>query len=199
MCEAGWIPRKTNHAVQRLVKIMMSPQIQITGHKNLQSINNSEAREWRHDSDKTQTNKLEWRMILKISLRAKAVVSKTLVKRKLRLYFLYFLRNTLILTESRGEFSDQLHSIFRLRALRYYSGQRERKMGSLSNILSSTCTASTDESWSFSRMFRKDNKERFTFRSAHHYLQQTHRPSQYTKTSCNWCFMAIQLEEGFCT
>ena len=28
---------------------------------------NSEAGEWRHDSDKTQTNKLEWWMILKIS------------------------------------------------------------------------------------------------------------------------------------
>ena len=30
------------------------------------ALENSEAREWRHDSDKTQTNKLEWRMILKI-------------------------------------------------------------------------------------------------------------------------------------
>ena len=49
------------------------------------------------------------------------------------------------------------------------------------------------------QMFRKDNKERLTFRSAHHYLQQTRRPSQYTKTSCNRCFMAIQLEEGFST
>ena len=42
---------------------------------------NSEAREWRHQSDKTQTNKLEWWMILKISLRKKAGVPKTLVKR----------------------------------------------------------------------------------------------------------------------
>ena len=58
-------------------------------------------------------------MILKISLRAKAGVPKTLVKRKLRLHFLYFPQNTLMLTESRGEFSD-LHSIFRLRALRYW-------------------------------------------------------------------------------
>ena len=59
-------------------------------------------------------------MILKISLRAKAVVPKTLVKQKLRLDFLYFPQNTLLLTEleSRGEFSD-LHSTFRLRALRY--------------------------------------------------------------------------------
>ena len=28
-------------------------------------LTNSEVREWRHDSDKTQTNKLEWQMILK--------------------------------------------------------------------------------------------------------------------------------------
>ena len=53
-------------------------------------VNNSEALEWRHDSDKTQTNKLEWWIILKISLRAKAGVPKTLVKRKLRQYSLYF-------------------------------------------------------------------------------------------------------------
>ena len=79
---------------------------------------NSEAREWRHDSDKTQTNIPEWWMILKISLRAKASVPKTLVKRKFRLYSLYFPQKTLVLTESRGEFSD-LHSIFRLCALRY--------------------------------------------------------------------------------
>ena len=58
-------------------------------------------------------------MILKISLRAKAGVPKTLVKRKLRLHFLYFPQNALMLTESRGEFSD-LHSIFRLHALRYW-------------------------------------------------------------------------------
>ena len=51
-------------------------------------------------------------MILKISLRAKAGVPKTLVKQKNRLNSLYFPQN------SRGEFSD-LHSIFRLRALRY--------------------------------------------------------------------------------
>ena len=53
-------------------------------------------------------------MILKISLRAKADVPKTLVKRKFRLHFLYSPQNTLMLTEFRGEFSD-LHSIFRLR------------------------------------------------------------------------------------
>ena len=41
---------------------------------------NSEAREWRHDSDKTQTNKLEWWMILKISFRETAGVPNTLVK-----------------------------------------------------------------------------------------------------------------------
>ena len=52
-------------------------------------------------------------MILKISLRAKASVPKTLEKRKLRLHSLYFPQNTLMLTESREEFSD-LHSIFRL-------------------------------------------------------------------------------------
>ena len=79
---------------------------------------NSEAREWRHDSDKTLTNKLESWMILKISLRAKVGVPKTLVKRKFRQHSLYFPHNTLMLTESCGEFSD-LHSIFRLRALRY--------------------------------------------------------------------------------
>ena len=77
---------------------------------------NSEAREWRHDSDKSQTNK--WWTILKISLKAKAGVPKTLVKQKLRLHSLYFPQKTLLLTESRGEFSD-LHSIFRLCALRY--------------------------------------------------------------------------------
>ena len=65
----------------------------------------------------TQTNKLALRMILKISLRAKAGVPKTLVKQKLRLHYLYFPQNTLMLTESRGEFSH-LHSIFKLRALR---------------------------------------------------------------------------------
>ena len=43
---------------------------------------------------------------------------KTLVKQKLPLHLLYFPQNTLLLAESRGEFSD-LHSIFRLRALRY--------------------------------------------------------------------------------
>ena len=79
---------------------------------------NSETREWRHDWDKTQTNKLKWWMILKISLRAKAGVPQTLVKQKLRLHSLYFPQNTLLLTESRGEFSD-LHSIFKLRALRF--------------------------------------------------------------------------------
>ena len=59
-------------------------------------------------------------MILKISLRAKAGVPKTLAKQKLRLHSLYFPQNTLMLTASCGEFSD-LHSfsIFRLCALRY--------------------------------------------------------------------------------
>ena len=79
---------------------------------------NSVAHKWRHDSDKTQTNKLEWWMILKISSRAKGGVPKTLLEQKHRLNFLYFPQNTLMLTESREEFSD-LHSIFRLRALRY--------------------------------------------------------------------------------
>ena len=68
----------------------------------------------------TQTKKLEWWMILMISLRAKAGVPRTIVKRKRRLHSLYFPQNTLMLTESRGEFSD-LHSIFGLRALRYWS------------------------------------------------------------------------------
>ena len=58
-------------------------------------------------------------MILKIALlRVKAGVPKTLVKRKFCLHSLYFPQNTLMLTESRGEFSH-LHSIFRLPALRY--------------------------------------------------------------------------------
>ena len=52
------------------------------------------------------------------SLRAKAGVLTTPLKRKLRLHSLYFPQNKLVSTESRGEFSD-LHSIFRLRALRY--------------------------------------------------------------------------------
>ena len=56
-------------------------------------------------------------MILKISLRAKGGVPKTILEQKHRLNFLYFPQNTLMLTESREEFSD-LHSIFRLRALR---------------------------------------------------------------------------------
>ena len=58
-------------------------------------------------------------MILKISLRAKGGVPKTLLEQKHRLNFLYFPQNTLMLTESREEFSD-LHSIFRLRALCYW-------------------------------------------------------------------------------
>ena len=70
----------------------------------------SEAREWRHDSDKTQTNKLEWWMILKISLKGKAGVPKTLVKQNLHLHSQYFLQITVMLTASRGEFSD-LHCI----------------------------------------------------------------------------------------
>ena len=63
-----------------------------------------------------------------------ASVPKTLVKRKLRLHTLYFPRNTLMLTESRGEFSD-LHSIFGLRALRYWSpdvaGDKRKARGKL--------------------------------------------------------------------
>ena len=80
---------------------------------------NSEVCKWCHLSDKTQTNKLEWWMILKISLRAKASVPKTLVKQKLCLHSLYFPQNTVTLTESHGEFSD-LHSIFRLCALCFW-------------------------------------------------------------------------------
>ena len=55
---------------------------------------------------------------MKISLRAKDGVPKTLVKQKLPLHSLHFPQNTLLLTESRGESGD-LYSIFRLRALRY--------------------------------------------------------------------------------
>ena len=64
----------------------------INDDKGLPSMN-SEAREWRHDSDKIQTNKLEWWMILKISLRTKVGVPKTLVKQKLRLHSLCFPRS----------------------------------------------------------------------------------------------------------
>ena len=53
-----------------------------------------------HDSEKSRTNKLEWWMILKISLRAKDGVPKTLVKQKLRLHSLYVLQNTLMLGDS---------------------------------------------------------------------------------------------------
>ena len=45
-------------------------------------------------------------------------VPKTLVKQNLRLHSLYFPQDSLTLTESSEEFSD-LHSIFRLRAIRY--------------------------------------------------------------------------------
>ena len=57
-------------------------------------------------------------MILKNPLRVKGGVPKTLVKQKLRLHSLYSVQNAPMFTESRGEFSD-LHSSFRLRALRY--------------------------------------------------------------------------------
>ena len=52
---------------------------------------------------------------------AKAVAPKTVLKRKLRPHSLYFSQNTLMLTESRGEFGD-LHSILRLRGRRYVIG-----------------------------------------------------------------------------
>ena len=51
---------------------------------------------------KQQTNKLEWWLILKISLRAKAGVPKTVVKRKLQLHSLFFSQSTLMLTKSRA-------------------------------------------------------------------------------------------------
>ena len=57
-------------------------------------------------------------MFLKISLRANAGVPKTHCETKTSPTFSVFPQNTLILTESRVEFSN-LHSIFRLRALRY--------------------------------------------------------------------------------
>ena len=65
-------------------------------------------------------------MILKISLiRAKVGFPTTLVKRKRQLHALYFPQNTLMLTESHGEFSD-LPSIFRLRALRYQPNETKK-------------------------------------------------------------------------
>ena len=63
-------------------------------------------------------------MILKIYLRAKGGVPKTLAKQNIRVDSLYFPQNTLMLTESRGEFSD-LHSICRLRALCYFQSIKE--------------------------------------------------------------------------
>ena len=71
-----------------------------------------------HDQTKLTQKKLELWMILKISLRAKAGVPKTLVKRKLRLHSLYFPQNTLMLTESRGQFSDS-HSVLLLDYVRF--------------------------------------------------------------------------------
>ena len=46
---------------------------------------------------------------MKISLRVKAGVPKTLVKQKLRLHSLYFPLNRFMLTESLGELSDLHH------------------------------------------------------------------------------------------
>ena len=80
-------------------------------------------------------------MILKISLRAKGGVAKTLLEQKHRLNFLYFPQNTLMLTESREEFSD-LHSIFRLRALRYWG---KRSDASKIVLSSSTITNAYNE------------------------------------------------------
>ena len=64
----------------------------------------------------------------------KAGVPKALVKQKLRLHSLYFPQHTLMLTTSRGEFSD-LHSIFRLRALRYCRDSRSLKINFQSNYM----------------------------------------------------------------
>ena len=72
-------------------------------------------------------------MILKTSLRAKAGVPKTLVKQRLHLHSVYFPQNTLMSTESRGEFSD-LHSIFRLLALRHSCEIRRLNIKSFSNL-----------------------------------------------------------------
>ena len=62
--------------------------------------------------------------------KAKAGVPKTLVKQKLDLHYVYFPQNTLT---SRGEFSD-LHSIFRLPALRYSCEIRSLNVKSFSNL-----------------------------------------------------------------
>ena len=80
---------------------------------------NSEAREWRHHSDKTQTNKLEWWIILKTFLTAKAGVPKTLVKQKLRLHSLCFPHNTLMLSLARN-------SVICILALRYSASRGDR-------------------------------------------------------------------------
>ena len=76
-----------------------------------QAFYNSEAHEWRHDSDKQTGIANDFEDFFKGQ---KAVFLKHFWHEN----SLYFPQNTLVLTESCGEFSD-LHSIFRLRALRY--------------------------------------------------------------------------------
>ena len=64
------------------MKIVLASQHKRQPSKSLSRfVDNSEAREWCHDSDKTQTNKLQWWTILKISLREKPVFLKHLWKK----------------------------------------------------------------------------------------------------------------------
>ena len=83
-----------------------------------------------------------------------------------------------------------------LQSINNYSSLRGRQMENISNILLST--ASTN------RKVSEFREGRFTLRSAHHLftvtnLQQAYRFRQCMKTSCKWCFMAIQLQEVFST
>ena len=73
----------------------------------------------RQDSDK----QIEMVEDFEDFFKGKVSVPKTFLKLKLRLYSLCFHQNTLMLTESLVEFRD-LHSIFRLRALRYCGSQK---------------------------------------------------------------------------
>ena len=77
-------------------RVRVSLELHVPLLRRLSNTKNSEARELRHDIDNNQTNKLEWWMILKISLRAKAGIPKTLVKQKFPLHSMYFPQTTLM-------------------------------------------------------------------------------------------------------
>ena len=66
-----------------------------------------------------------------------------------------------------------------------------RLMESISNILSSTASMSREVS-------DVSQRQRGAFHTTINF-RQTHQPHHYMETSCKWCFMAIQLVEGFST